>query len=287
MRRGDLPVQPAREGAPGFTLLPRGAADAPPQTRLRFSGQHRDAAVLSGSWSPDALIESLRPCRNQRGGEGRGRRGEYEGKGGGQKHTSGIRETLQTLGKPHREKRTGRVVDGGSGEKGALLCFLRYHRGGRSHGRQPPPENKSLSEKKQEERRKEKQQFSIWWGIKRRNSRLLCSSERWANKGGLLLGDGRWRGGGGVGCYFGLSRACTIAGPRTIDGSIGVKLKREAAKGGQGDAEAPPRRAGTFVWVHVSARCLLGALASVVFFVFFVFGAWAMPCALGGGTGRR
>lgn len=83
MRRGDLPVQPAREGAPGFTLLPRGAADAPPQTRLRFSGQHRDAAVLSGSWSPDALIESLRPCRNQRGGERRGRRGEYEGRGGG------------------------------------------------------------------------------------------------------------------------------------------------------------------------------------------------------------
>lgn len=129
-----------------------------------------------------------------------GKEGGVRGEGGGwQKHTSGIRKTLQTLGKPHREKRTGHVVDGGSGEKGALLCFLRYHRGGRSHGRQPPPENKSLSEKKQEERREEKQQFSIWWGIKRRNSRLLCSSERWANKGGLLPGDGRWRGGWGVG----------------------------------------------------------------------------------------
>lgn len=67
-----------------------------------------------------------------------------------------------------------------------------------------------------------------------------------------------------------------------------MKLKREAAKGGQGGEEEPPRRAGTFVWVHVSARCLLGALASVVFLFFFlVFGAWAMPRALGGGTGRR
>lgn len=71
---------------------------------------------------------------------------------------------------------------------------------------------------------------------------------------------------------------------QTIDGSIGVKLKREAAKGGRGDEEASPRRAGTFVWVHVSARCLLGALASVVFFCFC---AWAMPRALDGGTGRR
>lgn len=150
MHHGDLPVNPAREGAPGFTLLPRGAADAPPQTRLRFSGQHRDAAVLCGSWSPDALIESLRPCRNQRGGAGAGGRGRGRGvRGeGGQKHTSGIYETLQTLGKPDREKRTGRAADGGSGEKGARLCFLPYHRGSRSHGRQPPPENKSLSEKK-------------------------------------------------------------------------------------------------------------------------------------------
>lgn len=87
-------MKPAREGAPGFTLLPRGAADAPPQTRLRFSGQHRDAAVLSGSWSPDALIESTAPMQEPAG------RGRGESGGRGQKNTDlASAKTLQTFGK--------------------------------------------------------------------------------------------------------------------------------------------------------------------------------------------
>lgn len=42
--------------------------------------------MLSGSWSPDALIESLRPCRNQRGGEGGGSTRGRVGWGGVKTH---------------------------------------------------------------------------------------------------------------------------------------------------------------------------------------------------------
>lgn len=58
-------------GSPRPQLAPK-LADALTQTRLHFSGRHRDTAVCSGSWSPDALIETLRPCRNQREGTERG-----------------------------------------------------------------------------------------------------------------------------------------------------------------------------------------------------------------------
>lgn len=128
-------MKAAREGAPGFTLLPRGAADAPPQTRLRFSGQHRDAAVLSGSWSPDALIESLRPCRNQRGGE----RGEAAEGGAG---VGGQKTHIWHPRNPADSRKTSvRETYGPVREREARLAFSG------SHGRQPPPGKKSLSEK--------------------------------------------------------------------------------------------------------------------------------------------
>lgn len=97
------PVRPpcsrATRSLPLPQLTPR-AADAPAQTRLHFSGQHRETAVL---WpqSPGALIKTLGPCRNQR--EGKGRRGQ--GRGGG-RATSGICNTHSQQPSAHPAPKT-------------------------------------------------------------------------------------------------------------------------------------------------------------------------------------
>lgn len=64
-------------GAPGFTLFPL----LPRRPQMHWPRQgctslgRTERLLCSGSWSPDALIETLRPCRNQREGNGEQGRG--------------------------------------------------------------------------------------------------------------------------------------------------------------------------------------------------------------------
>lgn len=60
------------QGAPGFALFPQlapGLQMHRPRQGCTSLGS-TEGLLCSSSWSPDALIESLRPCRNQREGKG-------------------------------------------------------------------------------------------------------------------------------------------------------------------------------------------------------------------------
>lgn len=65
------------QGAPGIALFPQLALGLqmhrPRQGCTSLGSTER--LLCSGSWSPDALIETLRPCRNQREGKGEQGRG--------------------------------------------------------------------------------------------------------------------------------------------------------------------------------------------------------------------
>lgn len=65
------------QGAPGFALFPQlapGLQMHRPRQGCTSLGS-TEGLLCSGSWSPDALIETLRPCRNQREGKGEQGRG--------------------------------------------------------------------------------------------------------------------------------------------------------------------------------------------------------------------
>lgn len=127
-----MPRRPSSEtstqGAPGFTLFPRLAPRGPQMHRPRqgcTSLGSTETLLCSGSWSPDALIESLRPCRNQR--EGKGARGlgrEWEG-GGARKHIWHLRNPADSHNLPREMYRPYKKLE--------RRVSLRYHRGSRSH----------------------------------------------------------------------------------------------------------------------------------------------------------
>lgn len=101
-------------GAPGFTLFPQ----LTPRPQMHWPRQgctslgRTERLLCSRSWSPDALIETLRPCRNQR--EGKGERGR------GCKHIWHLQNPAHTLISLW-EKCTGHI------DKCKLYCISAEH----------------------------------------------------------------------------------------------------------------------------------------------------------------
>lgn len=128
-RGEDLKWNQHARGHQGFALFPQlapGLQMHRPRQGCTSLGS-TETLLCSGSWSPDALIETLRPCRNQR--EGKGEQGR------GCKHIWHLQKKQKTL---HTtlitwEKCTGHIDE-------QALFFLRYHTcGGRyTHPRTYP-----------------------------------------------------------------------------------------------------------------------------------------------------
>lgn len=175
-----MPRKPSSEtstqGAPGFTLFPRLAPRGLQMHRPRqgcTSLGSTETLLCFGSWSPDALIESLRPCRNQR--EGKGARGLGRGWEG-----VGARKHIWHLRNPADSHNLTREMY--RPYKKRAPCFPPLsQRQQKSHPRDCVPTNlpnlkkESLS-KKQEEKGKKTQNNSPSGGTSPANSRLLFGS---------------------------------------------------------------------------------------------------------------
>lgn len=261
------------QGAPGLALFPQlalGLQMHRPRQGCTSLGS-TEGLLCSGSWSPDALIETLHPCRNQR--EGKGKQGR------GCKHIWHLQKTLHTTLRKSREKRTGHI------EKRAWfsLCYHTWS------CRYTHPHTYLIVCLPHLQSRK-----VIMWGTGQEGTTILQLVGHHQNtlcycsiytahqtmpcchlKEQIIYRPSILRGNGIKQCYYRWYIYTSlyihmVRYIKAVKGKINEKLWKE-------DTIESESECKKFVWVHVSARCLFGVFASF---------AWALPFALGGSTGR-